>query len=45
MRRAGADVQMQRAILGHKEAGVIRHYDDGPEFKLKYEMVAKCHIP
>jgi integrase len=41
MRRAGADVQMQRAILGHKEAGAIRHYDDGPEFKLKYEMVAK----
>lgn len=41
MRRAGADLQMQRAILGHKEAGAIRHYDDGPEFKLKYEMVAK----
>ena len=41
MRRAGADIQMQRAILGHKEAGAIRHYDDGPEFALKYEMVAK----
>ena len=32
MRRAGADIQLQRAILGHKEAGAIRHYDDGPEF-------------
>ena len=41
MRRAGADVQMQRAILGHKEAGAIRHYDDGPEFEHKYKMVAK----
>ena len=41
MRRTGADLQMQRAILGHKEAGAIRHYDDGPEFKLKYEIVAK----
>ncbi|MGO4915716.1 hypothetical protein ACEN2R_09550 [Pseudogemmobacter sp. W21_MBD1_M6] len=41
MRRAGADIQMQRAILGHKEAGAIRHYDDGPEFAQKYQMVAK----
>jgi integrase len=41
MRRAGADIQMQRAILGHKEAGAIRHYDDGPEFSHKYEMVAR----
>tara|TARA_B110000879_G_C10676430_1_gene319990 strand:- start:109 stop:315 length:207 start_codon:yes stop_codon:yes gene_type:complete len=41
MRRAGADIQMQRAILGHKEAGAIRHYDDGPEFELKYMSVAK----
>jgi integrase len=41
MRRAGADIQMQRAILGHKEAGAIRHYDDGPEFELKYNFVAK----
>ncbi len=39
MRRAGADIQMQRAILGHKEAGAIRHYDDGPEFKRKLEAV------
>ncbi|MFD2738955.1 tyrosine-type recombinase/integrase [Sulfitobacter aestuarii] len=39
MRRAGADIQMQRAILGHKEAGAIRHYDDGPEFMAKYELV------
>lgn len=35
MRRAGADIQVQRAILGHKEAGAIRHYDDGPEFDVK----------
>lgn len=41
MRRAGADIQMQRAILGHKEAGAIRHYDDGPEFEKKYEAVAR----
>ena len=41
MRRAGADIQMQRAILGHKEAGAIRHYDDGPEFDKKYEIVAR----
>ena len=41
MRRAGADIQMQRAILGHKEAGAIRHYDDGPEFELKYMSVAQ----
>ena len=40
MRRAGADQPMQRAILGHKESGAIRHYDDGPEFELKYKMVA-----
>ncbi|MCZ4367452.1 tyrosine-type recombinase/integrase [Sulfitobacter dubius] len=30
MRRAGADIQMRRAILGHKEAGAIRHYDGRP---------------
>ncbi|MEP3688401.1 MAG: tyrosine-type recombinase/integrase [Sulfitobacter dubius] len=41
MRRAGADIQMQRAILGHKEAGAIRHYDDGPEFKQKYEIISR----
>jgi integrase len=41
MRRAGADIQMQRAILGHKEAGAIRHYDDGPEFKMKVEAVCR----
>jgi len=41
MRRAGADIQMQRAILGHKEAGAIRHYDDGPEFKQKFEIVSR----
>lgn len=40
MRRAGADIQMQRAILGHKESGAIRHYDDGPEFEEKFEAVA-----
>lgn len=40
MRRAGADIQMQRAILGHKESGAIRHYDDGPEFEKKFDAVA-----
>lgn len=39
MRRAGADIQVQRAILGHKEAGAIRHYDDGPEFDVKCRWV------
>lgn len=39
MRRAGADIQIQRAILGHKEAGAIRHYDDGPEFEIKRRWV------
>ncbi|WP_299140293.1 tyrosine-type recombinase/integrase [uncultured Tateyamaria sp.] len=39
MRRAGADIQVQRAILGHKEAGAIRHYDDGPEFEVKRKWV------
>jgi integrase len=41
MRRAGANIQMRRAILGHKEAGAIRHYDDGPEFTEKLEIIAK----
>ena len=39
MRRAGADIQVQRAILGHKEAGAIRHYYDGPEFEVKRKWV------
>jgi integrase len=39
IRRAGADIQVQRAILGHKEAGAIRHYDDGPEFEVKRQWV------
>ncbi|MEP0964944.1 MAG: tyrosine-type recombinase/integrase [Roseobacter sp.] len=39
MRRAGADIQVQRAILGHKEAGAIRHYDDGPEFAVKRKWI------
>ncbi|WP_282048023.1 tyrosine-type recombinase/integrase [Sulfitobacter mediterraneus] len=39
MRRAGADIQVQRAILGHKEAGAIRHYDDGPEFDVKRRWI------
>jgi len=41
MRRAGANIQMQRAILGHKESGAIRHYDDGPEFEEMYQAVAR----
>jgi integrase len=39
MSRAGADIQVQRAILGHKEAGAIRHYADGPEFAVKRKWV------
>ncbi len=39
MRRAGADIQVQRAVLGHKEAGAIRHYSDGPEFDVKRKWV------
>lgn len=39
MRRAGADIQVQRAILGHKEAAAIRHYEDGPEFEVKRRWV------
>ena len=39
MRRAGADIKVQRAILGHKEAGAIRHYDDGPEFDVKRRWI------
>ncbi|WP_299148887.1 tyrosine-type recombinase/integrase [uncultured Tateyamaria sp.] len=39
MRRAGADIQVQRAILGHKEAGAIRHYYDGQEFEVKRKWV------
>jgi hypothetical protein len=31
MRQAGADYDMRRAILGHKIAGSLAHYDDGPE--------------
>ena len=44
MRRAGASPDMRRAILGHAEAGALRHYDDGPEFALKrkYVHVADC---
>lgn len=34
LRRAGAPIDVRRAILGHVEAGAIRHYDDGPEFEL-----------
>lgn len=39
MRRAGADNSVRRAILGHVEAGALRHYDDGPEFELKRKWV------
>ena len=31
MRRAGVDGEMRRAILGHAEAGALKHYHDGPE--------------
>ena len=39
MRRAGADGEMRRAILGHAEAGALKHYDDGPEFAKKRKWV------
>ena len=39
MRRAGADAEMRRAILGHAEAGALKHYDDGPEFAKKRTWV------
>lgn len=39
MRRAGADGEMRRAILGHKEAGALAHYDDGPEFFKKRKWI------
>lgn len=35
MRRAGANAEIRRAILGHAEAGALKHYDDGPEFAKK----------
>lgn len=39
MRRAGADNDMRRAILGHKLAGSLAHYDDGPEFFKKRKWI------
>lgn len=39
MRRAGADEDMRRAILGHEVAGSLAHYDDGPQFFKKREWV------
>ncbi len=39
MRRAGADQEMRRAILGHATAGALKHYEDGPEFELKRKWV------
>ena len=34
LRRAGAPIEVRRAIMGHVEHGAMRHYDDGPEFDL-----------
>jgi integrase len=39
MRRAGADAEVRRAILGHAEGGALSHYDDGPEFFQKRKWV------
>jgi integrase len=39
MRRAEASPDMRRAILGHAEAGALRHYDDSPEFTQKRKWV------
>jgi len=33
LRRAGAPIEVRRALLGHVESGAMRHYDDGPEFE------------
>jgi integrase len=39
MRRAGADPEVRRAILGHSEGGALAHYDDGQEFFKKRRWV------
>ena len=39
MRRAGADNDMRRAILGHKLSGSLAHYDDGTEFFKKRKWI------
>ncbi|NSX56553.1 tyrosine-type recombinase/integrase [Parasulfitobacter algicola] len=39
MRRAGANPDIRRAILGHAEGGSLNHYDDGPEFFKKRKWV------
>jgi integrase len=39
MRRAGADNDMRRSILGHKIAGSLAHYDDGPQFFKKRKWI------
>jgi integrase len=41
MRRAGAPLDVRRQVLGHVQAGAIRHYDDGPEFETLYRWVNK----
>jgi integrase len=41
MRRAGAPLDVRRQVLGHVQAGAIRHYDDGPEFETLYQWVNK----
>ena len=39
MRRAGATPDIRRAILGHREAGALGSYDDGPEMEIKRRWV------
>lgn len=41
LRRAGAPLEVRRAILGHVERGAIRHYDDGPEFELLKKWIER----
>jgi len=36
---AGTDILVRHAILGHKDDGAIRHYDDGPEISVKRKWV------
>lgn len=39
MRRAGADQDMRRSILGHRVLGSLAHYEDGPEFFKKRKWI------
>lgn len=42
MERAGVPLTIRQAILGHKEAGTMRHYSDGPEFEEKQKWIFRA---